>query len=452
MAPFIRVISFISEGQNYDTGYDLTTSARILQEQARNVGADFKIYSPSVLRGLGVSELIREYPDALSLPNNPFLHKVGFAAWKPFIILHELASMKEGDILIYVDGNVHKYHGLVNYVRDYKNLVDVCLNDRDFYIGREQPGHNLRSRDYTKANQIHDIALDAKLADVYPLLIVNNIMARVTKTTQQFFLNWLALCMQERYILPPRDDEFHHSYRWFCPEQSNLNMLVIRYILERRLAPQFPGISCERDGIPRIADNGYVHDAGELIQPDLPFEQQFASEIEEAQNLLQRVTSRAPLAEDWSILPCTFDDWTSHEDDASTSREQNGDLVFCDGTDHRYHLMRYRHHSLDHAVVMLEMDVRFLKDETRFLVNQWGGHDICAVSANMDIVKSINCIDVRVGPRDENGFHHIKVIFLNYHESVSIGSIKTYGIEPGEGTPSLVFRNMRLGYRRFSKL
>lgn len=452
MAPFTRVITFISEGKNYDPGYDLTASARILQEHARNIGVDFKAYSPSVLRGLGVSELIREYPNSLCLPNNPFLHKVGFAAWKPFIILYELASMKEGDILVYVDGNVHKYHGLINYVQDCKSLIDVCLGDCDFYIGREQPENNLLARDYTKSNQIRDIALDSKLADVYPLLIVNNIIARVTNTSRQFFLNWLALCMQESYILPPKENEVHDTYKWFCPEQSNLNMLVIRYILEGRLDPEFPGISCKRDGIPLIADNSYIHYAGEIIRPCQQFEQQFVAEINNAQRLLQAVISHAPLSEDWRYLPCKFENWTSHEDDASISCEHNGDLIFSDGVENRHHLIRCRNKNLDHAVVMLEMRLRFLRAETRLLINQWGGHDICAISVNMDIVRNINCIDLQIKPLDQDGFYSVKITFLNYHDSVSIGSMKSYATEPGEGKPSFVFRDLRLAYRRFSKL
>ncbi|NIE80402.1 hypothetical protein [Asaia sp. As-1742] len=452
MVSSTKIITFISEGHPYDAGYDLTASARILQEHARNVGASFSAYSPSILRKLGVGELIREYPDEVGLHNNPFLHKVGFAAWKPFIILHAMQSMKEGDVILYVDGNVLKYHSLINYVINCKELVSVCLGDRDFYIGREHEGDLIRSIDYAKYNQIYDIALNSSLANHHQMLIVNNIIARVNDVSRQFFLNWLALCMQERYIHPPTTpDELHPAYRWFCPEQSILNMLVVRYILERRLSPEFPGISCGRDGTPRVADNSYVHAAGDIVKPEIPFEQQFEPEIQEAQRLLSRVFSSALPHEDWNFLHCTFDDWTSHEDDASTELEPNGDLIFIDGTEQRHHLIRYRNRNLDHAVVMLNVKIKFLEDETRFLVNQWGGYDICTLSSSMEIFKSINCVDLKFFEEDEDGFRAVSIVFLNYHDSISIGSIKINGTDPGDGKPIFVFRDLSVAYRRFSK-
>jgi hypothetical protein len=295
----ITIVTFHSEGPPHDEGLSLEPQAATLRHIAEELGVGFEAYTPRRLRELGAGAVVRSYPESFKLELNPGYHKIGFGAWKPFIILHELSKRNEGDIVFYMDANIIKYPGLRDKVLSVREMVATALENCDFFIGRENvKSAATRAGQFSSMAQLSMIGRGTMFAENFPILLANNIIARKTESACAIVLDWLALCMVDGLITPPQTPEERTAgYKWFCAEQMVLNYILARHIEEGELPWYYPNLFYGRGNIPVVPENLHVAwlAGSPRVEARTPkLRQQFALEIKRARAFLSSLpTSNA---------------------------------------------------------------------------------------------------------------------------------------------------------------
>lgn len=283
--PRIKVVTFHSEGPPHDYGLPLIDCMAEMRVVVEQQGLEFDAYTPRRLRELNAGTLSKRYDDKYMLPKNAGYHLIGMGAWKPFVILHALESMDEGDIVIYSDVNLVKYEGLKKRLERAAEFSEEALGDFPFFVGRYQPDERSRTAHHASARQILDIGSNSVFSCNFPTHIANRFVVRACPQTRQLLEYWLALCMQEKFVLPPiAGHGTHPNYYWFCAEQSVLNLMLANLVEEGNLPYYFAGVGFSREGERFLAGNSHVK---HLVSPQLrdgyvPFATRFANEIDEA--------------------------------------------------------------------------------------------------------------------------------------------------------------------------
>lgn len=281
----IKVITFHTEGFPHDDGLPLDQSMEDLKALVLSQGCEFEAYTPRKLRALGAEDLVQRYDDKYALPKNPGLHTIGMCAWKPFVLLHALQSMSKNDLVIYTDANIGKYPGLRVAMENIPEFVAGTGDVHDFFVGRECEDQRRKVAQHASGRQIVEIGGNTVFSCNFPMHIVNRIVSRNTPAAKEILLYWLALCRVQKFILPPLVGDHHEEYRWFCPEQSVLNLILANLIEEGQLPYYYSTIGFDRAGRRFVGDNSHLSCISAPIgRPHyIPFRQRFAKEIAEAE-------------------------------------------------------------------------------------------------------------------------------------------------------------------------
>lgn len=287
----ITIVTFHSEGTPHDEGLSLEPQATALRRIAEDLGVGFEAYTPRRLRELGAGILVRSFPDSFKLELNPGYHKIGFGAWKPFIILHELSKLNEGDVVFYMDANIIKYPGLRDKAFAVREMISAALENCDFFVGRENvQSAATRAGQFSSLAQLSKIGRGTLFAKNFPILIANNIIAKKTDFACAILSDWLALSMVDELIIPPQTPEERTAeYRWFCAEQMVLNYIIARHIEEGVLPWYYPNLCYGRGGVPFVPENMHVVwlAGSPRVGAHTPkLREQFAPEIETARAFL----------------------------------------------------------------------------------------------------------------------------------------------------------------------
>ncbi|WP_434604265.1 hypothetical protein [Acetobacter oryzoeni] len=262
----VKIIGFYTEGPPYDTGIPLTEGMYTYRQIAEDAGLIFDAYTPRRLREMGAGDLVKEYPDEYKLPVNQTMHKIGFSAWKPFIILDAMRDLDEGDIVFYLDSNIGKYPALRKMISNAENVSNIVLDRCDFYVGREIQGQELQVQHFSNKILLEELGKNSDFVKHFPLLICNNIICKKTHFAHSILIDWLTFCRVDRflYILDQTEPQ-HPHYRWSCSEQSVLNVVIARHVEEGLLPWFFPGISYGRGYQPILADNSHVKNLTDTV-------------------------------------------------------------------------------------------------------------------------------------------------------------------------------------------
>lgn len=311
----IKIICFYTEGVPNDDGFPLKKVGKTIEYLAKDQGCMFEAYTPAKLQKMGCQEFIREYSETMKINVNPSMHKIGYSAWKPFIILHALQSMEEGDIVFYIDSNLEKYPSLRKFIENVKDISKEATRFCDFYIGRERVDQDLRLTFFANKHISTEIGQDKDFFINFPLCICNNIIARKSKFSEDILIDWLSLCRVERFLLPPKAEDRPVNLWWSTSEQSVANAVIARHVMEGTLPWFFPGISFGREAVFQVADNSHVA----LLAQESPWNtqtlpalrEQFAYEINETKTFLRDVFSgkfNQP-QKHWELLSKNVNDW-----------------------------------------------------------------------------------------------------------------------------------------------
>ena len=143
------VVSFGSVGGDEDDGKAMNFGPFLEAHKDFHV----RVYTPSILRSAGYKNHAKMRAITEAMPGHPGLAKIGSGAWKPLIILLELAKLSDGELLIYKDIDCSKYPGLC----DTNNLEEIA---------REALRCGFVEYDYKHLESIDDplVRLDIKVA------------------------------------------------------------------------------------------------------------------------------------------------------------------------------------------------------------------------------------------------------------------------------------------------
>ena len=140
-----NLVYFLSEGPPNDEAGNLIENKQLVEKNAAPHFNNIQLYTPKIMRDLHLENYIKDYVNAGLVSQNPGIYRIGNCAWRPKIMLMELEKMKDGDILIYRDGNINKYSVLGNY-DNIQNIAEQCLDicKFDFFVPRENDNLQLK--------------------------------------------------------------------------------------------------------------------------------------------------------------------------------------------------------------------------------------------------------------------------------------------------------------------
>ena len=230
--PRMNFVAFFSEGPPHDNALNLSQNKSLVLAQKKHF-ENISLYTPSVLRKMGMHKYVREYDRTGLVTMNNGMSKIGFSAWKPKILLLELEKLKEGEILIYRDMNLKKYPVL----RHYKHIRKVALHildaiNFDFFVPREN--RTLQLKHLAKTNIIRELGDDHPFTYTFPNMICNFIIVRKSKVSIELLSEWEDACLNEEWINGDQYGELHPSFQWSCPEQSLLGVIIANWVRKKK--------------------------------------------------------------------------------------------------------------------------------------------------------------------------------------------------------------------------
>jgi hypothetical protein len=224
----VHLIGFMTQGEPYDQGEDLTKSSALIKyaNDYRKAVDTFTVYTTETA--------IKEYPEfkqyIQSYPEYDYgVHSRGcnhgFWKWKPFLILKHLQKIKEGDLLMYHDSNTDKYTYYVIDVGNLKKNIQTVLANDNLVAPIEDPFDPVKiNKNFTKKEVFEQLISDTSCVEA-PIMRCNRIFIRKNKLTVNFIENWLKLC-DTSLLLPPKEEPL----KWHTHDQAIFNALYHKYV------------------------------------------------------------------------------------------------------------------------------------------------------------------------------------------------------------------------------
>ena len=239
-----NLVFFFSEGTPNDNGQSLSHNKDKLLEIAKPHFDNISWYTPKKLRDMGYGDYVKEREPG-HVRMNPGMSYIGNCAWRPLIMLLELEKMEEGDILVYRDSNVcgHRANQL-SYYDDIRNIIDKCLSISkfDFFVPFEGKGISVM---HAKTNVIRELGEDHLFSYNFPNVFSGLLtIARKSNISIHFLSDWKHACENEEWIDGKTYGELDSRFRWQCPEQSILGIIISKWIRKQQynISPYYPNI------------------------------------------------------------------------------------------------------------------------------------------------------------------------------------------------------------------
>ena len=240
-----EVATFYTEGQPHDKGIAMTSQADVLQALLSPFCARFHRYSARRVRRSRLADgtpgalFAREFSRAaghLNFPNIG-LNTVGFGAFKPFVILHVLERMAIGDVLLFLDCNVHKHWNLGAYPELAARttrwvLATVGAAHEDVVMPRENPSTRLHhicsaaalgaaeSRCTASGAEARNISL-GQMASPHS----NRLAVSKSAAAEGVLRLWLKASLIDREFVPSPLGPGGRRGGWHCPEQCSFGLI-----------------------------------------------------------------------------------------------------------------------------------------------------------------------------------------------------------------------------------
>lgn len=246
-----NLVCFMSEGPPNDNGLNLSANRNILLRNTSNHFDNIEIYTPKILRDMGLGQYVKEHEKLGLVHRNPGMNKIGFCAWRPKIMLLELEKMNDGDILIYRDSNIKK-SGPLGIYDDIKNrALDILKEiDFDFFVPRESKSVSLKQ--HTKNNVIKELGEDHPFVYDFPNLYSGLlVIIKKSKVSMELLHEWENACLNDEWIDGNIYTKHHAGFKWSCPEQSILGVIIANWVRKRKhnIPLKYPLIGFENRNI-----------------------------------------------------------------------------------------------------------------------------------------------------------------------------------------------------------
>lgn len=180
------------------------------------------------------TEFFRRHTTLLHRPRGS-----GYWVWKPYLILRELLTRPDGEVVVYHDSG---RGGAYSFTRSVRDVVDWCIRDSRGML----PGALLTtlgpSRVWTKRDCFHFMGCDDPAYWEHPQTMGTMSIWRVSDQARSFVREWLANCLDPRIVsdhanlcgLPNLEGFLDHRH-----DQSVLTNLVVR---EKVYVPVYQGV------------------------------------------------------------------------------------------------------------------------------------------------------------------------------------------------------------------
>jgi len=231
--PRFHVVTIFTEGAPFDDGVALAGVEREFRELVEPVADGYRAYSPRTLAGDGdeVSRLtadhrewVEQHPRRSELRNyNSGWARVGFLAWKPYVLAKELArdDLDEGDIVMYHDVDLRKYPEFREYVAHWRTLSVAILDDleTDLFAPMGLPmGVDVKAF-------LLERYLDATYRQVRGVW-AGLIIARKSAMSAAFVDEWMRMAADPDNVSPLPNPRPYPEAAWHSGEQAVLSVLA----------------------------------------------------------------------------------------------------------------------------------------------------------------------------------------------------------------------------------
>ena len=239
----IYFLSFYTEGPDIDGGFDLTEKSREIKERLSPYFNEIFLYTKRTLKNIPDSNGICNFHEE-ELEMNPNANHIGYFDFKGFLIKKTLLEIPENSILIYHDGNFQKNPQY--FESDWENINSICNrllieNNSDIFVQIENP--EILVKNHVKSyviDKFFDDPQENYLIRNSPLLNAARIILRNTDFSKNFINEYLELCKDKTLISKSPDPDPDPEFKWSCGDQDVLNCLIYKYIIEKKLNPNFP--------------------------------------------------------------------------------------------------------------------------------------------------------------------------------------------------------------------
>ena len=231
----LHLVYFLSEGLPHDNGLNLIHNKVLVEKNASRYVDHIECYTPRIMVSMGLNKYVKDYVQKGLVTHNPGMHRIGNCAWRPKIILMELEKINNGDILIYRDSNITKYG--VDILGNYTNIHNIaikCLDKCrfDFFVPREG---SVGIQCHAKTNIIRELGGDHPFTYNFPSCYSGLLtIIRKSAISVELLTEWDNACQVDRWINPQQYGDLHPEFKWSCPEQSILCIIIANWIRKRK--------------------------------------------------------------------------------------------------------------------------------------------------------------------------------------------------------------------------
>lgn len=239
----IHFVSFYTEGPPYDLCTDMTLPASRYKESISPYVDSVHFFTPKELSlNEKTYKLVAPVEGATPNPYNPGVHNIGFLKWKPYIVLKALEEAGPNDIVYYRDANIAKYPSILDSVHETRSLLKMVLSLTDVFVPIENHPY-LKMKKNVKREIFEDLGrYDHEYLESYGYNS-SIVICRKSELSMRIMREWLDGCMQDRLINYDTTKQQHPDYGWNVQEQSILNIVLKRNILNGNLPMKYPWYS-----------------------------------------------------------------------------------------------------------------------------------------------------------------------------------------------------------------
>jgi hypothetical protein len=239
VTPKVHFITFYTDGKLGEL--DLTAAETYVRVAVKPHVDSYTAYTREKVCQENGEQYVRNYDDKYYLNKwNPHGHKIGFYAFKPFILLSHLKKVAPGDIVIYRDVNVFKYPDYLRFANQLRKTANEILKmiNYDIFMPIQAPWSPC-IKNHCKTQVIRELGGDHPYIYEYPLLIAHTIIVRNTTRAVKHLERWLD-AMKFEWLSPLPNDNPHPDFQWHTPEQGIFSVLCARMILDHELPADYP--------------------------------------------------------------------------------------------------------------------------------------------------------------------------------------------------------------------
>jgi hypothetical protein len=247
MAPRFIVVTFYSEGFPWDAGLSLVDEERHFRAVVEPYVDEVRSFCPRSMaaqwEGTEVycrdySEWLERHPLRYQLKRrNPGWEKMGFMAWKPFLLsalLHNDAILP-GDVIFYHDVNFTKYPAYSQTPAEWRAVSLRILDELGCDIFCPEAA---RLETDAKAFLVRRYLRES--AGMERGVWAGLILCRKSSQSIEFIDEWKTMCDDLDNLSPLPNPKPYAGSHWHAPEQAVLGVLALKWKQAGRLPAAWP--------------------------------------------------------------------------------------------------------------------------------------------------------------------------------------------------------------------